>query len=129
MKKLAYLLILTFVFSLSALAQSQTVKFKVNGKCSMCEKKIEKAATSFKAVSKAEWDKKTNMLKLTYDKKKIDLLKIKQAIAKIGYDTDEVKANKKAYNALPACCKYERDIKKTKDDVMKKKDDIMKKKF
>lgn len=128
MKKLAYFLIFTMVLSVTTFAQSETVKFKVNGKCGMCEKTIEKAATSVKGVSKADWNKDTKMLMLTYDKKKINLTKVKQAIAKVGYDTDEVKANKKAYDALPACCKYTREIKKTKGDVMKKKKDVTKKK-
>lgn len=128
MKKFVYILILSMIFSMATFAQSETVKFKVNGKCSMCQMAIEKAATSVKGVSKADWNKDTKMLMLTYDKKKLNLTKVKQAIAKVGYDTDKIKAKKEAYDALPACCKYDREVKKAKDDVKKKKEDVMKKK-
>ena len=30
---------------------------------------------------------------------------IKEAISKLGYDADEVKADSAAYNKLPSCCK------------------------
>ena len=40
-------------------AGNKTEKFLVNGKCEMCEKRIEMAALSVAGVSKADWNKET----------------------------------------------------------------------
>lgn len=121
MKKSIYLLGLLLILSVSVLAQSETVKFKVYGNCGMCEKRIEKAATSVEGVSKAEWNKESKMLNLTFDKKKTSLMKIKKAIAKAGHDTETIKANYKVYNTLPGCCKYKREKIKEQDNHSKHK--------
>lgn len=86
----------------------KTEKFKVGGKCGMCEARIEKAAKSVSGVSVAEWDKKTKMLELTYDESKTDIQKVHEAIAEVGHDTELVKADDETYASLPSCCDYER---------------------
>ena len=78
----------------------------------MCETRIEKAAMGVKGVIKADWDQKTKELTLTYNQKKTNVATVQQAIAKVGHDTGKFKADDKVYNALPACCKYDRLIKK-----------------
>jgi hypothetical protein len=45
---------------------------------------------------------------LILNEEKASLLQVKQAIAKIGHDTDEVKASDANYDNLHSCCKYER---------------------
>jgi len=42
---------------------------------------------------------------VAYNPKKTNVEKIKKAIAKVGYDADELAATTKGYNKLPACCK------------------------
>jgi len=116
MKKSIYLLGLLLILSISVLAQNQTVKFKVYGNCGMCEKRIEKAAIAVEGVSKAEWNKESQMLNLTFDKTKTNLKKIKTAIANAGHDTETIKADDKVYNALPGCCKYKREKIKKQDN-------------
>jgi mercuric ion binding protein len=104
-------IILTMLLALgfSAFAQSvQTEKFKVQGNCSMCKARIEKAAKSVEGVQSADWDKETKMITVKFDPAKTDLHKIHMAIAKAGHDTDMYKASDEAYNKLPACCKYDR---------------------
>ena len=98
------LLSLTTVFG-----QSKTEKFKVNGKCGMCETRIEKAAKSVDGVTTADWDQKTMFIEVSYDPAKTDLQKIEQAIAKVGHDTDKCRAKDETYNSLPGCCKYDRE--------------------
>ncbi len=86
----------------------KTEKFKVAGNCGMCENRIEKAATAVEGVSAAEWDKDTKMIEVTFDADKTTGKKIQEAIAKVGHDTEKVKASDETYEKLPSCCKYDR---------------------
>ena len=95
--------------SLSALGQElKTEKFKVYGSCGMCENRIEKTVSGLEGISKADWNKETNMLVVSFDASKVKLDDIHKAVAKVGHDTDKEKASNNIYNALPGCCKYER---------------------
>lgn len=88
---------------------SKTEKFEVKGNCGMCESKIEKAAKSVPGVATADWDKSTKIITVTFDDQKTEIDKVHKAIAKVGYDTDKVKAKDVAYKALPGCCQYDRE--------------------
>lgn len=85
----------------------QTVK--VWGNCDMCKRTIEKAAVAAGAEG-ATWDKATKQLTIPG---KADLKKIEQAIALVGYDTQNFTAKDEAYLSLPECCQYERKAAKT----------------
>ena len=89
-------------------AQSKTEKFEVKGNCGLCEKRIEKAANSVEGVTKADWNKETKMMMVTFDESQTNLNNIEKAIAKVGHDTKMHKATDEAYNKLPGCCKYDR---------------------
>jgi mercuric ion binding protein len=91
---------------------AKTEKIKVYGNCGQCKTRIEKAAKSVDGVSKATWNEKDEMLTVTFDGAKTTTMKIEDAIAKVGHDTQNMKATDKSYNALPGCCKYERPEKK-----------------
>ncbi|MGZ2371509.1 heavy-metal-associated domain-containing protein [Ancylomarina sp. YFZ004] len=106
--KIISIVVLVLMGTMSLLAQSKTETFKVFGNCSMCEKTIEKAANTVEGVTSADWDKKTKMMKVTFDKTKTSVHKVHMAIAKVGYDTEMHKADDKVYNKLPGCCQYDR---------------------
>jgi copper chaperone CopZ len=107
--KTIYLTMAMVVLSFTTLfAQAKTEKFEVKGNCGMCENRIEKAAKSTDGVSKADWDKESKMLVVSFDKSKTSLQKVQKAIAEVGHDTPMVKAKDEVYNALPGCCKYDR---------------------
>lgn len=110
-KKLLLLLGIVAMITLSYSVQAENKKanFKVSGNCGMCEKTIEKAAKSVDGVNMADWDKKTKVIKVSFDTEKTSLDAIHKAIAKVGYDTEKVKAKDEAYNKLHSCCKYERN--------------------
>jgi copper chaperone CopZ len=109
--KIKLMIALLFVGIASSSAQDlKTEKFKVYGNCGMCEKRIEKAAKSLDGVSKADWDKKTKEIEITYDFDKVKVTDIHKAIADVGHDTEEATADEKVYNELPDCCKYDRNI-------------------
>ena len=105
------MLLLVVTFS----AQGQDKKNKnanytteVNGNCDLCKKRIEKAAFSVAGVKSAVWDVDTHQLSLILNEEKATLLDVKKAVAKVGHDTDEVKATEEAYANLHSCCQYER---------------------
>lgn len=81
-------------------------KFKVYGNCGMCETRIEKATMNINGVTSADWDKETKMIEISFSAEKVKLEDIHKAIAKVGHDTEKVKADDEVYNSLPGCCKY-----------------------
>jgi copper chaperone CopZ len=95
------------VLSASAFAQSKvtTATIKVYGNCSMCKKRIETALDQ-KGIKKAEWNTKTKELQVVYSSAKINELQIHEIVAKVGHDTDKVKAKEETYALLPFCCLY-----------------------
>ena len=96
------------IFTLQVFAQkTQKATFKVWGNCSMCKKNIEDAAKT-PGVSKAEWNKKTNMITVVYQPSKVKQADIEKKIAEAGYDTEKFKGDDKAYQALDECCQYDR---------------------
>lgn len=94
--------------AVSVFAANKTEKIEVKGNCGMCEKRIEKTASAVEGVSKADWNKETQQLEVTFDDTKTSADKIEVAIAKVGHDTPHHKASKEVYNELPDCCKYDR---------------------
>lgn len=112
MKKTVFLSMLIILSaSFSALAQEvKTEKFKVYGNCGMCESRIEKAALDINGLTKADWDKDTKMLEVSFDESKVKVVDIHKAIAKVGHDTEKEKASIEVYNALAGCCKYKRQL-------------------
>jgi mercuric ion binding protein len=102
---------LTLIFALSfssVFAQSQPdkneVKFKTSAQCDMCKKRIEKVMSMEKGVKSAVLDVDSKILTINYKADKTDVATLKKSVSKIGYDADEVKADEKAHNKLPACC-------------------------
>jgi mercuric ion binding protein len=81
---------------------------EVNGNCEQCQKRIQKAAFSVPGVKSANWSIETHQLSLILNEEKCSPSDVKKAIAKVGHDTDEVKATKEDYDNLHTCCKYER---------------------
>jgi mercuric ion binding protein len=108
--------LLSIVLGTNAFAQMQdhknmttqkTETIKVYGNCDMCQARIEKAA-KIEGVSKAEWSDETKLLTLVYDPMKVKSDDVQKKISAVGHDTEKFKADDKAYNGLPGCCKYER---------------------
>ena len=90
--------------------KSKNAKYaiEVNGNCEQCKKRIEKAAFTVGGVKSANWNIETHELSLILNEEKATLLDVKKATAKVGHDTDEVKASDDVYQNLHSCCKYDR---------------------
>jgi periplasmic mercuric ion binding protein len=80
---------------------------KVWGNCGMCKSKIEKAAKQSGAKT-ATWNEETKELKVSYVPTKTSNQKIQQAVANVGYDTQDFVAKDEVYKNLHGCCQYER---------------------
>jgi copper chaperone CopZ len=87
------------------MTSTKTESIKVSGNCDMCKARIEKAA-KIDGVSKAEWNKDTKILAVTFDPAKTNTDAISKKVAAAGHDTEKVKAEATAYDKLPSCCKY-----------------------
>ena len=112
MKNIIIGMLLLFV-TISTQAQEKKNKnakydVEVNGNCEQCKKRIEKAAFSVPGVKSAEWHMDDHMLHLIINEEKCSVSDVKKAIAKVGHDTDEIKANDADYAKLHHCCLYER---------------------
>lgn len=112
MKKLIFMLLVAFV-SVNANAQDKKSKnakyeFEVNGNCEQCKKRIEKAAFSVAGVKSAVWDVDSHVLRIILNEEKSSAKQVKEALAKVGHDSDEIRATQESYDSLHHCCKYER---------------------
>ncbi|MDX2305528.1 MAG: heavy metal-associated domain-containing protein [Microscillaceae bacterium] len=110
--QILFLSLALLTVSLAAQAQNtaaqkglQEVQIKTSAQCDMCKMRIEEALAFTPGVKKAELNVETKVATIAYNPKKTDVQKLREAIAKVGYDADEVSSDPKAYEALPACCK------------------------
>jgi periplasmic mercuric ion binding protein len=105
------MMLLIITFSTQAqIKKNKNAKYniEVNGNCELCKKRIEKAAFSVKGVKSAEWSSEDHVLHLLLNEEKGTIADVKKGIAKVGHDTDDVKASKEDYDNLHSCCKYDR---------------------
>jgi mercuric ion binding protein len=107
MKKLLFLLILGFAVGAQA-QQKKPITVTINTptvQCDMCKKKIEDYLKYEEGVTKVVVNPKQKKTIVTYLTDRTNLENIKTAIANVGYDAEEIKASKDAYDKLPTCCK------------------------
>jgi len=77
----------------------------------MCKSTIEKVALSVDGVEEASWSTKSKILDIK-TKSNLDSItvKIHQAVADSGYDTELMSAIEDNYSSLPGCCQYNREM-------------------
>ena len=87
------------------------ISLGVRGNCGMCKSTIEKAALSVDGVEEASWSTATKILDIK-TKSSLDsiAIKIHQAVADSGYDTELMTSTEESYNSLPGCCQYNREM-------------------
>ena len=96
--------------------------FGVRGNCGMCKKTIEKAANGVEGVTEATWDKAKKKIDISFDASKTNASAVEKAIAASGYDTENIMGDKEAYKGLPACCKYDHEMKMNQTGEAKDQD-------
>ncbi len=106
------MLLCIVMLAITASAQKKNTKtdtLMVYGNCSQCKDRIENTLNDF-GIAKADWGIESKILTVTYDTTKFSIRSIEQKLASAGHDTRLIKATKAAYNKLPGCCKYERNL-------------------
>ena len=73
--------------------------------CETCGQKFNSEMLKIKGVKMYELDEKAMTLTVYFNSKKTNLQIIREAISKLGFDADDVKADPKAYESLDGCCK------------------------
>jgi Cu(I)/Ag(I) efflux system membrane fusion protein len=87
------------------------ISFGVRGNCTMCKATIEKAALNVKGVENAIWNVDKKKISVEFNPSTTNEMEIHKAISAAGYDTDKMNANETAYNNLPNCCLYSKEMK------------------
>lgn len=99
------MMMLMFLIPFVSIAGNEKeVTFKSSVNCDMCKSKIEKDLPLTKGVKSVSVDVKKKEIKVVYNPEKTTVAKLKTAISKIGYDADDVLADKKAHDHLAKCC-------------------------
>ncbi len=106
MKRLITILLLLITsIAYSQSKKAEEIKIITSAECDICKKRIESSLIYEKGVKFCKLDVDSKILTVTYNPGKTTPEKIKQAVAKIGYDADGVPADTSAYSKLPECCK------------------------
>ena len=92
--------------------KTETIKIKTSAVCDMCKDRIEKGMAFEKGVKNVVLDVETKIVTITYAPTKTTPDDLRKALSKLGYDADNVAADKTAYAKLPACCKKDAAPKK-----------------
>ena len=103
------LLTLNLSLAMSAFAgpkkETKEIAIQTSAICKMCKDRLESNLIYEKDVKKVTLDMKTKILTIKYRADKTNPETLKKAVSDLGYDADEVPADAKAYDELPACCK------------------------
>ncbi len=109
MKTKIFMLMIAFLpiisFGQEAVKKINTVTIQTSAECGSCKTRLEEGLNYTKGIKYAELDLETKKIEVRYVTSKISFREVKEAISKIGYDADEVKAIPSAVEKLPACCK------------------------
>jgi len=85
--------------------KTDEIKIKTSLMCNMCKERITNGLAYEKGIKDVIVDVPTKVVTVKYSTKQTSPEKIRIKISKMGYDADEVPADVKAYEKLPACCK------------------------
>ncbi len=95
------------IYTIGFAQQDSTITFEVAGNCALCKQRIEKAA-KIKGVSQATWNTQSGIATVVFNPSITSSKNIKQSIADVGHDTDEIRAKQEVYEELHQCCLYDR---------------------
>ena len=107
MKKL--IIALLSILTINAWAQKETVEILTSASCFeglCCKDRIEEEMQFTKGVTAVDLDIESQVLTVTFKTKKTDADKLRKVISLLGYNADDIEANKKAHDDLPSCCQH-----------------------
>lgn len=104
MKTLLIIFTVLFCTQLSAQSKHELKIIQTSAECESCKERLEKELNYTKGIQFAELDVPSKKLTVKFNASKITLKEIYFKINYLGYDADEMKADKKAQSELPKCC-------------------------
>lgn len=105
-----FLTLLIAVIGVTAFAQkskTETITIQTNGVCGKCKDIFAENIPYFKGITDYSYDMETAKVKVTYNPQKTNPDEIRKGISHLGYNADNIKADAKAREKLPACCRTE----------------------
>lgn len=108
------LVILTVIYSCKTskeagekggLMNYQSTVIKSTPMCDMCSVKIEGELGEMKGVRSVRVSIPEKTITVKYSPDRVSLDEIRNKVASLGYDADDVKADPTVYEQLPTCCK------------------------
>lgn len=88
----------------------QTITINTPGiLCETCKERVEEYMIREEGVQKVSVDYRHNRTKVTYVAERTNENNIKTAIANLGFDADDITANRESYEKLPSCCRRPED--------------------
>ena len=106
MKRASMILLMAMAMVLPALAKgikTETIKLPTL-QCGMCEETIESKMKEMKGIKSFDVDLEKLSATVEYDSDVLTTTKIEKAIAAIGYDANDTRANRSAQRKLDKCC-------------------------
>ena len=94
------------ILTINSWGQTETVKIATSAQCvgNCCKERIEEEMQFTKGVTAVNLDIESQVLTVTFKTKKNSVENIREIISDIGYDADDVEADKEAHYKLPECC-------------------------
>lgn len=93
-------------FAQQGVKMVKTVKISTpTVQCEKCKKRIEDYLKREEGIQSVIVNYRSKFVTVKYWTDRTNEENIKTAIANVGYDAGDVKANEEAYNRLPDCCK------------------------
>lgn len=83
---------------------TEEVTIQTNAICGSCQERIESALYKVPGVKSAELDLEYKTVTVKFKTSKTSVEELRQVIAGVGYDADDVKADSSARKDLPHCC-------------------------
>lgn len=80
------------------------VSIVTSAQCDMCKKRIEDGLYTQKGVIEANLNIDTKIIRIKFRNNKTTEADLRKYISSLGYNADEVIADKTAYDQLPGCC-------------------------
>ena len=90
--------------SFSQKKKIETTQIQTSAQCGDCKERIENKLNYTKGVVFAELDLDSKKVTIKFKSSVITKQQIKEIIASIGYDADDVKAKQEDVQKLPKCC-------------------------
>jgi len=89
-----------------SIAEEKTVEISLpTMQCNMCVENIETALKKVDGIINTKVDLENKKAIVIYDNSKTTLKKLQKTITNAGYNANDRKANKEAYENLHECCK------------------------